>query len=229
MRLRTGSWRYERGQSLVEFCVVVPAFIFLVLATFQFILIYRAKTTLDYATLEAARSGAIHNPGARKDLRGDIRGGLARGLTPLFATKADLASYGMARLRAEREVRLHADVEIVSPTRQAWQAYRERGYDGRYALPNDNLAFRDRSVRAAGVNVQDANLLKIRVVYHYPLIVPFVDRVISGTSALLRGDWRDDVRLRNDPLGNYRRLPIESSAVVRLQWPIDDPSALPNN
>ena len=39
--------------ALIEFCIVVPAFVFLILVIFQFVLIYRAKSLLDFATLQA--------------------------------------------------------------------------------------------------------------------------------------------------------------------------------
>ena len=38
----------QRGQSMVEFCIVVPLFLFMLLLIFQLVLIYRAKSTLDY-------------------------------------------------------------------------------------------------------------------------------------------------------------------------------------
>lgn len=211
----------QRGQSLVEFIIVVPAFLFLLLGIFQFMLIYRAKATLDYAALEAARNGAIH--GAKLSA---IRTGLARGLTPLYATGSGAADLLTARAEAAYEARVFSTIEIISPTQAAWDEYAERQYDGRRALPNDSLAFRDDSIGSSGVNVQDANVLKIRVVHYYPMIVPFVDRVIQGLSSLVEGDWRDTVRLRGDPLGNYARIPIETSAIVRMQSPIYDRNAL---
>ena len=76
----------ESGQSLPEFLIVVPVFLFLLLLIFQLVLIYRAKTTLDYATLEAARMGAMRNADPE-----EMRKGLARGLTPLYANEAGAA------------------------------------------------------------------------------------------------------------------------------------------
>src|SRR5690606_2821406 len=77
----TSAARAQAGQSLPEFLVVVPVFLFLVLLVFQLVLVYRAKTTLDYATREAARMGAVNGA-----LTGPMREGLVRGLTPLYAT-----------------------------------------------------------------------------------------------------------------------------------------------
>jgi len=212
--------RAQRGQSLLEFIIVVPAFLFLLLAAFQFMLIYRAKATLDYAALEAARAGAVH--GAKI---GEIRKGLIRGITPLYVDSPGMGGVLEGAGKAAADVLAYSDIEIISPTRRAWNEFAEVQWNGRRALPNDNLAYRDTRVGSSGVNVQDANILKIRVRYCYPMIVPFVDRVIGGLSALItEGDtWREDLRCS---LGHYSRMRLESYAIVRMQSPIDNPSNL---
>ena len=212
--------RSQQGQSLLEFVIVVPAFLFLLLAAFQFMLIYRAKATLDYAVLEAARAGAVN--GARI---GEIREGLVRGLTPLYVDSPGLGGATEGALKAAGEVRLYSDIEIISPTRRAWNEFAEKQWNGNRALPNDSLAFRDTRVGSSGVSVQDANILKIRVRFCYPMIVPFVDRVIGGVSALItEGDtWRESLRCS---IGHYSRMRLESYAIVRMQSPIENSSGL---
>ncbi|MCW4454364.1 pilus assembly protein [Flavobacterium sp. MXW15] len=215
--------RYQRGQSLVEFCIVVPAFLFLILVTLQFILIYRAKSTLDYATFQAARKGAL--AGADK---GKMKTALANGMVPLFATSPDAGGVATALVKAQADVRLFANLDVISPTPQAWTEHRERQHDGRYALPNDSLAFRRNTVGSSNLSVQDANILKIKVTYHYPLIVPFADRVIVGLSKLVTGgeSYAPPSMLVEEPVSGHRRLPIESYAVVRMQSPIHDQANL---
>ena len=216
----TGGRRRQRGQSLLEFVIVVPAFLFLLLAAFQFMLIYRAKATLDYAALEAARAGAVH--GADID---QIRRGLICGITPLYVDAPGMGGALEGAAKAAVDVVAYSDIEIVSPTRSAWNDFAEQQWDGRRALPNDNLAYRDTRVGGSGLTVQDANILKIRVRYCYPMIVPFVDRVIGGLSALItEGDtWREDLRCS---IGHYSRMRLESYAIVRMQSPISNPSRL---
>ncbi|AJC46726.1 TadE family protein [Xanthomonas sacchari] len=210
--------RYQRGQSLIEFCVVIPTFLFLVLVIFQFVLIYRTKTVLDYAAFQAARAGAVN--GARKS---DMADALAGGLTPLFVQSPDVANVMLTKQKVRAiEVTVFSKIEVIAPTRAAFNEFRERQYDGRYALPNDSLAFRNANVGGSQVNVQDANILKIKVTYDMPLIVPFVDRVIVGLSDLVRGgeSYTPNSMLWMDPISGHRRLPIESYAVVRMQSPI---------
>lgn len=217
----------QRGQSLPEFLIVVPVFIFLVLLIFQLVLVYRAKTTLDYATLMAARAGAVNNA----DL-GEMKDGLARGLTPLYATDTGAAGLAEAWVKAKLDMVLNAKIKIVSPTKASWSEFKEKQYDGRQALPNDNLAFREHDIGSSGVNVQDANILKIRVTYDYPLIVPFVDRVMRGDSDYVKSDGFFDsgkVHMKSPILsgGSHFRIPLESYAIVRMQTPIYETKDLP--
>lgn len=210
-----------RGQSLVEFLIVVPVFLFLVLGIVQAVLLFRAKSTLDYAALEAARAGATAGAGMAQ-----IRRGLQRGLTPLFANDPTPEGLSSAFTRAGADVADHACVEIVNPTHAAWLQHRERDHRGDEVLPNDSLAFRDARVDpntgpgrpSSGVSVQDANLLKVRVVYRHPLVVPFVDRVLRGASTLVRGGA--DTAMSRGGGERFFRLPLESHAIVRMQSPI---------
>lgn len=217
------------GQSLPEFLVVVPVFLFLILLIFQLVLIYRAKTTLDYATLEAARRGAVHGASIA-----EMHKGLAQGMTPLYATEADVTGVALAYGKAREDLRINSGIEVISPRRATWNAHKERQYDGSDAIPNDSLSFRARDIRGGEVNVQDANLLKIRVTYHYPLVVPFVDLVLRGRSNYVPADGLLDPAnvplrhpLRGGPwMGNHYRIELEAHAVVRMQSPIRDAANL---
>lgn len=214
-----GARHRARGQSMLEFVIVVPVFLFLVLGIVQMVLLFRAKSTLDYAALEAARAGAT----ARGQMPA-LRRGLQRGLMPLFATDATPQGLAEAFARAGADIDGHACIEIVSPTRRAWMQHRVRDHLGQWVIPNDSLAFRSHVVdprpgeQPSGVNVQDANVLKLRVVYDYPLVVPFVDRVLRGASTLVRGG--DDTEMTLDAGEDHFRIPLEAQAIVRMQSPL---------
>lgn len=212
----------QRGQSLVEFCIVVPLFLFLCLLVLQLVLVYRAKSTLDYAALEAARAGAVH--GADHD---QMRDGLARGLAPLWVSQASTTHVLYVRnVTMQREKRApYSELKVLSPTPAMWNDFRERQYDGRYALPNDTLGFRPTRIGSGGANVQDANILRIQVRYQFPLIVPFADRVLIGASRLLNNgpDYRPGdapFLWAKDPFTGHYRLPLVSTAEVRMQSPV---------
>jgi len=201
--------KQQRGQSLTEFLVAMFGFGLLLLALLQSILFYRAKTTVDYAALEAARAGALH--GADK---GQMQKGLARGLTPLYATATaspTIAGTGEAYLKAFPAVLAFSNIKVLSPSAGSFDDFKEAQYDGKMALPNDTLNFRPTNVGSrGGLSVQDANILKIQVTFTYPLIVPIIDRVV-GTLDIQRTALEGHT---------VYSIPIVASAMVRMQSPI---------
>jgi Flp pilus assembly protein TadG len=202
-----------RGQSMVELVIITPVLLFLLLAVIQAVLLYRMKSTLDYAALMVARAGAVSGVD-----RKEMQAAFEKGMMPLYATDKSLLGVETARRAAQLDlfVRMNGHITVINPTRAAWSNFRERQYDGRYALPNDTLAYRSDAVGSSGVNVQDANILKIKVVYDAPLVVPFVDWVLGGKSQYLKPG-----AFESSPLQPFtRRLPIESYAIVRMQSPI---------
>ncbi len=202
-----------RGQSMVELVIITPVLLFLLLAVIQAVLLYRMKSTLDYAALMAARAGAVSGVD-----RGEMRAAFEKGMMPLYATDKSLMGVETARLAARLDLtlKMHGHITVINPTRAAWNNFKERQYDGSYALPNDTLAYRSTAIGSSGVNVQDANILKIKVVYDAPLVVPFVDWVLGGNSQYLKPGT-----FESSPLQTFtRRLPIESYAIVRMQSPI---------
>jgi hypothetical protein len=234
----------QRGQATIEYIYVLPILLLLLLASLQFIFIYEAKQTLNYATFVGTRAGAL-NSGSMAS----ITDGLAAGLAPLFAHKVgsatdlDAVKLGRRTARTELANPKLAKIEIVSPTATALG-----GFGGE--IPNDNLMYRDPTVLKGGMNVQDANLLKVRVTYCVRLVVPIVKNMIfsfavappssaaaidstysggsisaadllktpsSGTTSSLCYD--------NDSSTNpvFYRIPVTAEAVVRMQTPFKDP------
>ena len=189
MTLRAKSPKHQ-GQAMVEFLIVMPVFILLIFVTVQVALIYSAKTTLNYATFQAARIGALNNATYT-----GIRKGLIRGLAPLFTNSnsrtgpdvsQDIAAgidSGGSRKDAASEVDGYVRIIRVSPRAAIFSTgssgFGELNSDGIAQIPNSQLMYRD-SRLASNVNIQDANLLKIRVQYCYELIVPMVSRMIGS-------------------------------------------------
>ncbi len=164
----------RKGQALVEFVIIYPTLLLLVLGGFQFALIYQAKSTLNYATFMAARQGALKNGKSTP-----MKDGLAAGMTPLFTTtKDDYGDLIKARAIAAVEVfnPLTTQITVLNPTANAYNAHKVDSESGT-EIPNDNLMYRPTTVKG-GMNVQDANLLTIEVTYCTRLIVPIVNRVI---------------------------------------------------
>lgn len=203
----------ERGQTIVEFIVAIAVFGSLLLGIFQVALLYRAKTTVDYAAFMAARNGSLHGA-----TQASLNDGLVKGLAPLYATDASAGGLIKAiALAKEAQVQGLAHASVVSPTKAMFKQVAVPQFDGVSAIPNDDLAYRSAAVR-------NANLLKIKVTYDYPLIVPVIDAVIgklAGTKKLI---------LHAD--GSVRSmwvLPIQAQAIVNMQSPIRDAKALASN
>lgn len=229
--MRTGK---ERGQSAVEFVVVFPALVLLVFGIIQAALLYQGRSTLDYATLLAARAGALHNGDV-----GEMRNALARGLAPLFAGEATPAGFAQALAKATAETAGPANlasIEILNPTSASFQDFGRARVDGGGGkeLPNDTLAYRTSDTGGSSQqSVQDANLLHVRVTYCLRLIVPVIDRMLQaafnspaagGTTGTGMGNpfGIGEVpagAVCNNPAFGGRRIYVQSEAIVRMQSP----------
>jgi len=222
---------------MVETVVILFVALLLLLGILQFALIYDAKNTLNYATFEAARAGAVNHAD-----RQAVEYALARGLAPLYTSlapgagrRAHVTAVQAARDRVLAEFRQGGKVciERINPTPEAFRAYGIRDPLGRFKgriLPNDHLRFRSARNLRSRVNIQDANLLKLRVTYCYPMYAPFISQVIQR----LMGTRRDPDPPRDwqtPRLGTFRRacyaegrFPIVAQALVRMQSPAwEDP------
>tara|TARA_B100000780_G_scaffold32093_1_gene20269 strand:+ start:6791 stop:7621 length:831 start_codon:yes stop_codon:yes gene_type:complete len=180
----------QRGNAMTEFVIVIPVLILLIFGTIQIGLIYSAKVTLNYATFQSARLGATNNA-----TYSALRRGLIRGLAPLYTASSDLDGIKIditrginsngQRRDAKSEVDSYTKIIRLSPTADAFARYADnRNVDGTVQIPNDNLMFRPSNDDFDGANLQDANLLKIRVQYCYKLMVPIVNRLIASLSQL---------------------------------------------
>jgi hypothetical protein len=162
----------QHGQAMVEFLIVVPVVIMLIFGTIQAAFIYSAKSTLNYATFQAARLGAVNH--ASYD---GLRRGLIRGLTPMFTHHDTDADKTRAHLQAGSEVDNYVRITRISPNLSDFSSFGQWNNEkADYSIPNDNLMYRP------ATGIQDANLLKIRVQYCLALTVPIVDRLLSAAS-----------------------------------------------
>ncbi|MBF0256061.1 MAG: pilus assembly protein [Gammaproteobacteria bacterium] len=226
---------------MVETLVILFVTLLLLLGVIQFGLIYNAKTNLSYAAFEGARAGALNYAD-----REAIEYGLARGLAGLYASveKADGRMDAVDKVQrardkvfAEFKEGKFACIERLNPTNQAFSAYGRsvptgvKAFSGKKLIPNDHLVYRSGLVNGgAGVSIQDANLLKIRVTYCYPLYVPFIANTIKRLYGLMADERPLGTPL--SPAGSFQRhclmndrIPIVAQSLIRMQTPAyNDPS-----
>lgn len=208
-----------KGQGMVETLITIPVLLFIGAALVQLYFIWEAKLTLNQAVLMAARAGAVSNI----DI-GQMNNALAKGLIPLQApdlnspvTPADTA-YFNAFTESQNLVLANSLLRIANPTVEAFADFGIAA-----AIPNDHLQARATQAGAlSGVNIQDANLLRIQVAYGIDLNVPFVGAFILGIVNLATDEnaWHRAVTL------DQGFFPIQAVATVRMQ---SEPRLTPDN
>jgi hypothetical protein len=223
------------GVSTIEFVVVFPIALLMLLIVIQLGFVYMAKLALNHATFIAARHGATK--GGRES---EIRAAMVKELVPFYQdgtqTHAGLRiaqAYIMAKLDTSVWPQALL-VKRLSPNADTLSDFGVK-IDGKQQIPNDNLQWRSNAVGPkSGVNIQDANLLKIKVVYGYKLKVPLMGALVRammcGGLAPMQG-WGSDVLPWTALPQNFElcsayysqdRIPIESYAIVQMQSPFDD-------
>ncbi len=197
-----------RGVSMTETLIMMPVFLMLTLGALQYALIYEAKSSLDYATFMSARAGAVDH--ARKNA---ITYGLAKSITPLYSPEMDAAGLLTTFAKARVDVEAFTKIKILNPTKEAFKDFGVKNTEKNLLeIPNEMLHLASTQIgKKSKVNIQDANLLKVQVLYGYKLKVPFVNSIISTI-----GSWftRDPIKLA---YYSQKRIPILATATVRMQ------------
>lgn len=232
----------KRGQSMVEYLIILPLLLILVLGAIQFALLYQIKNTLNYATFVAARHGALKQ--ANKNA---IKDALASGMTPLFTFEPDAGSLLKGRVIAMIEVfnPMTTSVELLSPTKAALTDFGIDDPEGGAfkVIPNDNLMYRSTTPGSSSkVSVQDANILKIRVTYCAKLIVPLANvtfyslvngingtRTVSGELYSTKPSAATSTNMCSQLKDKYAdKVQTLSSAISKFPVPIDPDDVLPD-
>lgn len=205
----------QKGASMVEFIIVAPILIFLGMGIIQMGLVYHARNILDYATFEAARSGAVTQASNQ-----EMKKELAYRLGPIFSGDGSSDGVRSAVGRAVAAVNnpLRTQLRIINPTAAAFYDFGVRDPEtGETVLPNAHLQHRSTSVGAtSGVTIQDANLLKIEVTHGYELKFPWFDMSLPGVDFVLK-----ELMVLADPSNAsfylQGQIPLRAVATVRMQ------------
>jgi len=183
----------DTGQAATEFIIVLPVLLLIILAALQLGLLYRAKSTLNLATFQAARTGALHY-GREAEMQVE----LANGLAGLYAAGTGWDDLMSGRQRASAAVASYARLTVVNPPREL------------HASRISNLRLKYQNGYQNGLSMQDLNVLKIRVVYCHPLQVPFIATTLRTLLMAQYSGFEQQCLAAG-------RMPLASSAVVRMQ------------
>ncbi len=215
--------RQNKGQSMVEFIIVTPIVLLLLFGGLQFAFLYHAKTLLNYAAFEAARTGAVSN--ARVS---EMENAFARSMAAIHTHNPTSDDVMCAREIVYKEIESgFVRIKVINPDPDSniFTELDDGSVDGDLVIPNNNLMYRS-AVSTTGLSIQDANLLKIRVSYCYPLYVPYINRVLgimltnveSPSCPGCTGSFTSTGSFERACLDNGR-FPLHAQAIVRMQSP----------
>ena len=227
-RNRTSHRRRHAGATLVEFVIVAPTLLFMLMLLIQFGLMYHAKSQVNYAAFEAARAGATGNASATA-----IRVAFDRAMTGYYGggtTTGELAT-SFAKSAADSTVAAH--IEILSPTKESFEDFNSPGLATKLGasrvIPNSNLAFircpvdvpgcnTDPARNKSGQTLLDANLLKLRITYGIPKAkqIPLAGPFLTWALGKLHPVDSDVFRAGLVAAG---RIPVVAHTVMRMQSP----------
>lgn len=228
----TARARKQRGASLVEFAIVSPFALLIVLGLIQLGLMFVAKQIVNEAAFVAARAGAVQNAQT-----GPMKNALIKALIPFYQDTTNTndlqrLSSALASAQADLAVPGRLDLTVLNPNADAFSDFGLTDSNNQTYIPNDSLDYRDHSVRGpkSGLSIQDANVLKIRVTYAYQLKVPLMNWVLqsvmcgvdSGVDAFGRGKGLfTGLASEQDCIQYYQqgRVPIVTYATVQMQSP----------
>lgn len=218
----------QAGATLVEFVVVTPTLLFMLLAIIDYGMLFHAKSQVNYATYEAARAGSVSNADPIA-----IRAAFLRAMTGYYGGGTTTAQLAKSYAKAVADSP-NVQIEILSPTKESFDDYNSPALAAKLkiksrVIPNSNLAFikcpidvpgckSDPKTNASGQTLADANLLKIRITYGIPESkqIPFVRRFMSFILDKLNAT---DTDLFRQYLIKNKRTPIVAHTIIRMQSP----------
>jgi Flp pilus assembly protein TadG len=223
----------QRGASLVEFVVIVPTLLFLLLNLIQYGLLYHAKSQLNYAAFEAARAGTVSNadPAA-------IRTAFTRAMTGYYGGGTTTAQLATSYAKALADTTpANVRIELLSPTKESFDDYHSPQLAATLktsarVIPNSNLAFlrcpidvpgcnHDPKTNKSGQTLADANLLKIRITWGLPKEkqIPLAGRFMSKILKYFHEKISPDTDPFRVSLFEAGRIPVVVHTVMRMQSP----------
>jgi hypothetical protein len=217
---------------MVEFIIVTPVMLLLVFGALQFAFLYHAKTALNYAAFQTAREGAVNH--AHMAI---MENAFARNMAAIYTNDDTVAEVIDARDRIRQEIAAgFVLIDVLNPTDEMFDVFGiDPDGDGSREIPNDNLMYRPLTREPlSDATVQDANLLKLRITYCYPMYVPYVNRVLAimltqlpnpDTCPGCSGNFNTPGTFERNCLDNGR-FPLNAQAIVRMQSSISEDGLL---
>jgi Flp pilus assembly protein TadG len=190
-RLLAPGRRRERGQSVVEFALIVPVITLILLGTLEFGLAFNNNLTLEYATREGSRTGSGLGNGGSTNCAGGVDKYLIDAQT-VAAVQRILKSPGSpVSLSDVTEIRLYhanASGQQIGSQANTWRYTPGAGPDIDTGLAVERLDFSSNTTGwpvCSRVDGPTADSIGVQVSYTYNFTTPLgaLIRLLRGTSA----------------------------------------------
>jgi len=220
-------WRVQTGGGLVEFVIMAPTLLALSLAMLQTGLVFHAKSSLNYATFEAARAGALNHAS-----QVSMQRAVTRALVPYYGGGRSAAELARSSTAATTDLAHALRIEVLSPSRESFDDYHSPAAAQRIGtnarvIPSSGLPYRHCPAdqpecdanphrNRSGQTLADANLLKLRLTWGIPIAkqVPLAGRFFTWAVRTLNPD--DSDAFRRGLLADGR-IPLVSHVTLRMQ------------
>jgi hypothetical protein len=136
----------------------------------------------------------------------------------LYGGGTDSAELAKAYAKAKADLAGNSKVELLNPTKESFDDWNDPSLQAKYgkrAIPNGSLAFKDPGdiKKNSGQNIQDANLIKLKITHGYELKVP-----LAGTMMQFMMKWSDSGKDSYfTALYDKRRIPIVTYVTLQMQ------------
>ena len=205
----------QTGSAMIEFAVVGPLLTLLGLSLLQYGMLFFSKNQYNHASFMAARAGSTGH--ATLDT---IQSAYAKALIPLYGGGTTTTSLAASYTKALADVQSHAHIEILNPTVESFTDFNDPALqasvgNGKRVIPNASQMYKAVSTIGAnsGQNIQDANLLKLRVTMGFKPQVP-----LMGKMYMRYLQWMDDGKNAfNTAQIADGRIPVVSHVIVQMQ------------
>lgn len=205
--------KHQRGSAMIEFTIVGPVLTLLGTMILQYCLMFNAKNLLNHASFMAARAGSMDH--ASLD---SIQTAYARALIPLYGGGTSSEELATAFANAKADLAGNVKIELLNPTKESFDDWNDAALQAKYgkrAIPNSGLSYKDPSqVKSnSGQNIQDANLIKLKITHGYKMKVP-----LASTMLQFMMKWGDDGKDSFvTSLYDQRRIPIVTNVTLEMQ------------
>jgi len=158
----------QSGQAAVEAALTLPLTVFLILGTLQLFLLLQARVLTEYAAFRAVRTGSVKYG----DCEAMTHAAIAA-LLPSFSRTDSPSALG-ASFRAHREDRYKPQLDMGFNGTIVWVTRESPRLSTLSATEEEDF---DDPARYQ--SVEDVTRLEARIVFWYPLRIPFADWVLT--------------------------------------------------